>query len=104
MSTEADWMSRSVVDDMREEARSARQVDTRAVHAPACSCRDCLRDAYVPGDDRGDSAIVVLWALASCALVVLLLVGGIALHLADRDCHARSATSEAHQLCRDLNR
>lgn len=74
MTSEADWMSRSVVDDMREEARSARQVDTRAVHAPACHCRDCLRDAYVPGDDRGDSAVVVLWALASCALVFLLLL------------------------------
>lgn len=44
-------MSGSIIDDMRDEARSARLLDTRAEHPATCRCHECQRDAYVPGDD-----------------------------------------------------
>lgn len=73
----ADWMSGSVVDDMRAEARSARNTDDRHEHGPSCRCRDCLLDVYVPGDDRGTALVALL--LAGCvagALLALFVLAG----------------------------
>jgi hypothetical protein len=47
------WMDRSHLDDLRDEARDARDAELRkpSSHADGCRCRRCVVDEYT--DTRG---------------------------------------------------
>jgi hypothetical protein len=55
--TAADWMARSHLDDLRDEARDAAlHASPFAEHPPSCFCRECQRDVYVGDDEPGDES------------------------------------------------
>lgn len=49
-----DWMAGSVVDNDREESRSARDkpLPQHREHPLDCACFGCMRDNYEPGDGQ----------------------------------------------------
>jgi hypothetical protein len=56
--TAADWMARSHLDDLRDEARDAALTASPYVeHPPSCFCRDCQLDVYAGGSgEHGDES------------------------------------------------